>query len=394
MDRRYDFDWLKVLGALLVVIAHTEMMFSPWTPGYGYIQKHKLFSEIGWNLNLWLMPLFMFLAGASVWFALGKRSNRQYLRERLLHLGLPFLVLMITFVVPMTYGIDLWTGKFSGSFLEFSLHFLDRHFSLFHLWFLAYLLIYVLVTLPLFRFLQHPAGRRLIDRLAQVCERMGGLYIFALPLVIVQLALSAVPGSEFPDLGNDWARFLSLLLVFIFGYILNSDARFQAAIARQWRLAAVLALLTFAALFAIAWSDDFNPFRDLPLHYSPEYAAFWTLFALSSWSWLLAWLGLGQRFMNVSHPLLKPATALSYPVYLLHPVFVFPGFLLVAELPVSAILAFPILLAIVLGGTLALSAILQRWWITRSLLGLETRPAVRPSRESADNRVYTFLTVS
>jgi membrane-bound acyltransferase YfiQ involved in biofilm formation len=76
--------------------------------------------------------------------------------------------------------------------------------------------------------------------------------------------------------------------------------------------------------------------------------------------------------MNVSHPLLKRASALSYPVYLLHPVFVFPGYLLVAALPVSALLAFPILLAIVLGGTLALSAVLQHWWITRALLGLGT----------------------
>jgi fucose 4-O-acetylase-like acetyltransferase len=372
MQRRYDFDWLKILGALLVVVAHSEMMFSPWTSAYGCIQKNKVFSEIGWNLNLWLMPLFMFLAGASVWFTLGRRSNRQYLRERILHLGLPFLVLMLIVIVPMRYGLDLWTGKFSDSFFEYALHFLDRHFTLFHLWFLAYLLVYVLVTLPLFRFLQHPAGRRLIDRLAAICERMGGLYIFALPLAIVQLALSAVPGSEFPDLGNDWARFLSLLLIFIFGYILNSDARFQSAIARQWRLTAALALLTFAPLFAIAWSDTFNPFHDLPVEYSLEYAAFWTLFVLSSWSWLLAVLGFGQRFMNVSHPLLKRATALSYPIYLLHPLLVFPAILLVAELPLNAFVAFPLLLAMVLGGTLALIAVLQRWWVTRAVLGFKT----------------------
>jgi hypothetical protein len=32
MPRRYDFDWLRVIGSVLVVVAHGTMLFSPWLP--------------------------------------------------------------------------------------------------------------------------------------------------------------------------------------------------------------------------------------------------------------------------------------------------------------------------------------------------------------------------
>src|SRR5512142_548348 len=99
MNRRYDFDWLRVFGAVMVVVAHCAGVFNTWNPGEGNtvfaaVPQSKLFGELLWNLNLWLMPLFMLLAGGSVWYALSKRSLGQYMRERLLHLGLPLAVLL------------------------------------------------------------------------------------------------------------------------------------------------------------------------------------------------------------------------------------------------------------------------------------------------------------
>jgi peptidoglycan/LPS O-acetylase OafA/YrhL len=313
----------------------------------------------------------MLLAGASVWFTLGKRSNRQYLRERLLHVGLPFIILTLSFIVPAAYWTRSSAGQFSGSPLEFYLHFFEGiaptgNFTLFHMWFLLYLLIYALLTLPLFRFFECARGRRFIDQLARACQRPGGIYLFALPLLAVQLALSRVAlQPESPALVNDWTRFVSLLLVFIFGYLLVSDGRFQQAIAQQWLLASAIAVGTSAVLFAIAWPDTFNPYRDLPLDYSSQYVAFWTVFALGSWSWLIAWLGFGQRYLNVNHPLLKRAGEASYPLYLLHPLLWMPGLFLVSQWQSNALIAFLVLMTIDLTGTLALIVILKRWRITR-----------------------------
>lgn len=390
MNRRYDFDWLKIFGAVMVVIAHCAGSFSPWIsttenlqayPEFSTVQPSKIFSELLWNLNLWLMPMFMLLAGASVWYTLSKRSNRQYLHERLLHLGLPLFILMFALVIPSAYWMRSSMGQFSGSLLDFYLHFFDGiaptgNFTMFHMWFLVYLLIYVLLTLPLFRFLQSNVGQALIDKLARACQRPGGIYLFVLPLLIVQLALSGIfPTPEFPALVNDGPRFIWLLLVFIFGYILISDARFQSAIAKQGRLALVVTLATSVVMFAIAWQDNFNPYRDLPVDYSWTYVGFWTLFTICSWSWLIVLFGFGQQFLNVNHGLLKYASAISYSLYLLHPLIWIPSMFLVLRWQVNTFVVFFAQTVLVLAGTLALTAVLQRWSVTRFLLGLKTTTA-------------------
>jgi hypothetical protein len=131
-----------------------------------------------------------------------------------------------------------------------------------------------------------------------------------------------------------------------------------------------VALGTWAVLAAIAWPESYNPYRDLPTDYSWRYVAFWTLFVASSWSWLLAWLGIGQRYLNVNHPILKRASAASLPLYLLHPLVLFPSILLVARLQLSVWLGPWVLMGLVLAGTLALSALLARVPLARFLLGL------------------------
>ncbi|MGE5140022.1 MAG: acyltransferase family protein [Rudaea sp.] len=385
--RRYDFDWLRAIGAVLVVTAHTASTFSPWTaaaanydPTFSHIETNKLFSEYLWILNLWLMPLFMLLGGASAWFTLGKRTSGRYLRERMVHIGLPFIFLMVALALPSSYAAQTFTGGFRGSFLDFVPTFFDGiypngHFALFHLWFLLYLLIYAIITLPLFRFLERPAGRRLVDRVARVSRRPGGIFVFVLPLLAVQLGLSGIwPQPQFPALVNDWKSFVMLLLAFIFGYILISDPRFQMAIARQWPLAAGVALATSAVLISIAWPDNFNPYRDLPVALSWNYLWFWTVLTISSWSWLVTLLGCAQRFLSRSHSLLKHAAEASYPLYLLHPLVWMPGILLIARLDVAAIPGFTAFTTGVLSGTYLLILLLKRWRVTRFLLGLKPGP--------------------
>jgi hypothetical protein len=378
MPRRYDFDWLRVIGSALVVVAHCSMLFSPWLPAwatpFGTLPKHNVFSQIGWNLNLWLMPFFMLLAGATARFALERRTAQQYLRERLLQLGLPLLVLEVTYAVPAIYLGQVLTGEYDGSLWAFYLRIFDGEVYLFHLWFLAYLLVYAVLTLPLFGYLQGSAGRRLLARLAHLCNRPGGLYLLALPLVAIQLALYGVsPQTLELALRNDWTRFLSLWVVFVLGFVLVSDPGLQTAIARQWRLAGAVALGTWAVLAAIAWPESYNPYRDLPTDYSWRYAAFWTLYVTSSWSWLLAWLGLGQRYLNVNHAVLRSVAAASLPLYLLHPLILFPSILLVSRWNLSVWVGPWVLTGLVVAGTLLLTSILTRWRLTAFLLGMNPK---------------------
>jgi peptidoglycan/LPS O-acetylase OafA/YrhL len=92
-------------------------------------------------------------------------------------------------------------------------------------------------------------------------------------------------------------------------------------------------------------------------------------------SWLLVWLGLGQRFLNFNHPLLKFGCEVSYPLYLLHLLVWIPGVLLIGQIQIDALPSSLVLTALVLGGTLALTVLLKRWRFVGMLLGLKGEPA-------------------
>ena len=140
--RRHDLDALRGIGAMLVVLAHCALVFSPWTEVVQISPQHKLFSELAWFLDPWLMPLFMLLAGASAFFALRRRTDAQYLRAAAPACCFTLLVGVFVFVIPSVYIMRATEGKFQGSLLSFYPHYFEGiqpagNFTLLHLWFLA-----------------------------------------------------------------------------------------------------------------------------------------------------------------------------------------------------------------------------------------------------------------
>ena len=63
-------------------------------------------------ISVWHMPLLFLLAGASTYFALRKRSSRQYVGERFTRLGVPFLFgVFLVLIPPQTwYGARFNSG--------------------------------------------------------------------------------------------------------------------------------------------------------------------------------------------------------------------------------------------------------------------------------------------
>ena len=102
------------------------------------------------------MPLLFVIAGAGMWFALGNRNGGGMVRERSLRLLLPLVAGMLLIVPPQIYFERLFRGQWDGGYLSF---FFERvlqlqpypqgDFSWHHLWFVAYLYVYVFLLLPL-----------------------------------------------------------------------------------------------------------------------------------------------------------------------------------------------------------------------------------------------------
>ena len=318
--RAHYLDWLRVLAVLGVFIFHVMNVFNE----IDFFIKNDELSEPLTTFSAffypWGMPLFFLLAGAGSWFALQRRAPSQYLRERFNRLLIPFVVGSIL-LTPIVYYFD-WAheiepGVAHGTFLEFvkSIPFgpTPRSFGLagYHLWFLAFLFFYSLLTLPLFQWLKEEQGQRFVARLARLCEFRGGLLLFLLPLLVVRLGLQ----SFFP-LYLDWTDFISFLSFYIVGYLLCADKRFIQAIRRDWLVTLAIGIIAFLAAAIISTVTD-----ELDLELVPRMPldwAWWTFYTACSWCWTAFMLFVGIRFLNFSNKWLQSSQEAILPFYVFH----------------------------------------------------------------------------
>ncbi|MDH4139220.1 MAG: acyltransferase family protein, partial [Coriobacteriia bacterium] len=162
MSKRIHYiDWLRVLAVLLLFPFHTWRVFDVEAFYVKGAESVPLTYVLGF-ISAWHMQLLFVLAGASTYFALGKRSGAQYLGERVKRLLVPFLFGWLVLVTPQTwigaklnagYTDSLWSYVANGDFLVLNVREGGDYwggFGLGHLWFILFLLVLSLVALPLF----------------------------------------------------------------------------------------------------------------------------------------------------------------------------------------------------------------------------------------------------
>ena len=171
--RQHYIDWLRVLAVLLLFPFHVLRVFNADDPFY--IKAAHLSAPLSDVLNfisVWHMPLLFVLAGASTFFALGKRSARQYLSERRERLLVPFVFGIFVLIPPQTwyggrfnsgYTQSFWHYLVSGDFLKWNIKDGGDYYGGFgigHLWFIIVLFLVAVVALPLLLLGTHGARRR------------------------------------------------------------------------------------------------------------------------------------------------------------------------------------------------------------------------------------------
>lgn len=235
-SRRYDLDWLRIIAIITLLFYHTGMIYVSW----GWHVQSKAtsypFELIMRWLHNWRMPLLFFISGAGTFFALRKRSFSAYAGERVQRLFVPLVFGMFVIVPPQIYFEWLFRGRFSGSYSEFYPNVFGFQpyqdgggggaFSWHHLWFVAYLFLYSLVSIPVFRWLKSDGGQRFVDRIGRLVEKPGGALCLVGFLLLNDLVLGGFFPHETHALINDWAYFMKNMILFWLGYILISRPAF------------------------------------------------------------------------------------------------------------------------------------------------------------------------
>lgn len=389
-QRYHNLDWLRVLGILVVFIYHAARIYDPlfWYNTFEVRnnQTSPLFSVFCFAVTFWLMPVFFLLAGASTSFSLSRRTSYQFIVERMKRLLVPFAFFLVILIPPQLYMESLQAGTCQGSFLDFlptvftsiGLDLSTPHVITFpqkHLWFLWYLFLMSVVTLPILRLLGGEKGKAFIQRLAVLTENSKIIFAGIVPLAVIRVVLT----PTFPQYQN-YADFCYWSLMYIYGFILYSDKRFEAAMVKERWNACRLGLCCYAGFLIVGWAGDFVALFEHPSHGlgSVLFQFFW---CVNAWAWLVFFLGSAKAYLNASNALLNYSSEAVLPFYILHKTVILVIAFSMAAMPINLYVKFVLLLIAAFVATMILyEFVVKRVTVLRFLVGL---PAVKKTEPAA-----------
>lgn len=362
-QRRYDIDWIRVIVFDILILFHVGMFFNTWDWHIkNNVQLDWLFYPMAFTSE-WRIPILFVVSGMGTRFALSYRSGSQYIKERFTRLFIPLLVGMLIIVPPQVYVERLADGDFLGNYLAFLPHIFDGiyptgNFSWHHLWFLPYLLVMSLLATPLF--LQwRKENNVVVDYLQQLLKTSPyGLYIFALPLLIVEMSLK----PHFPithAFMGDWYALVFYFLLFITGFMLIRIGDIFWGSLEKIRLPALISGIVLFTVIIIFRGHIDNIFMDSIVKVA------------NMWSWILAIFGYSAKYLNKKSATVKYRNEAVYPFYIIHQtITVLIGFWLMNE-PMPVFWKFVMMAVGTFGGSWLFFEMVKRVRFLRPLFGLK-----------------------
>lgn len=318
--RRHDLDWLRFIAIVILLFYHTGMLFNPW----GWHIKNNETSE-GFRywmvfLHYWRMPLLLFISGAGTYMALGKRTPGEYAGERFKRLFIPLVFGMFVVVPPQIYYEHIAEYDNYLDFYKTVFDFIpypQGSFSWHHLWFVAYLLLFSLIALPLLVFLRRRNSDGFIQIMSNILSRPAGILFAPLTLILItQIILRPYFPEETHALLNDWAFFTFYFCFFILGAVCYSNADVWQSIGNNRKhllVAAIFVLVPFYAFYLHLVDLIVLPWTDNQVEISFDVTAVFV-----SWFWVITVIAYGQHYLNRSHRWLVKVNEGLYPFYILH----------------------------------------------------------------------------
>lgn len=373
-SRRHDIDVLRVGAFALLILYHVAMFYVAdwgWHVKSAYLAEWLQLPMIA--INRWRMPLLFLVSGLAVNFLLKRATAGAFAWSRTARLAVPLLFGMAVIVPPQAYLQAVSNGAFAGSYAEFLVAYFTfrpwpagafdgSHIGVTwnHLWYLPYLLAYSLLLAALLPLLNGRAGRALRVRFC----RLRGVKLMLLPAIPLVLSAWLMDFPATHDLVSDWENHARYFTVFLYGYWMGADESLWAELRRlRWALlAAALAMMT-VFLSLVLFLPYGSPDWQRALYDVAEF--------VYQWSALLAILGWAHHLLNRPFRWLPYATEAVYPWYILHQTITVVAGYQLAKFPLGPVAEPLLLVAITVGGCLALHEFVVRRsaWL-RPLFGL------------------------
>jgi hypothetical protein len=310
------------------------------------------FNNFIWICYPWFMPLLFVIAGISTSYALKKRSVKQYVQERFFKLFIPLLFGLFLYIPAQTYFAERFHNQYEGGYLNQYLLFFTKPtdltgytggFSPGHLWFIFFLFMISIISLPImikYNKSSHPIdGNKL-----------------TLPIIIPMFLIPLIMAPILDFGGKSVGQYLALFLLGFF--ILSEDTVLQRLENNRWWLFTVAVLLIILHLIIF--------YKDL---YSGILFDIFHRFIM--WICILAILGIGKHFLNFSNPVTAYLSKSSFPIYFFHQTWVVITAFYVFRITSNSNVQFMLIIPISILLTFLNYEIFRRIPITRFMFGIK-----------------------
>ncbi|WP_211302943.1 acyltransferase family protein [Allonocardiopsis opalescens] len=311
--RLHGLDALRAGALLLGIVLHSLLPFDPAADWLVADERSSALAAVAVSvIHLFRMSLFMLLAGYFGRLVLHRRGWSRYLGDRLLRIGLPFVVFWPLAVLPL-WPLMVLDARLRGAPDPAPRAAAHPLLALppGQLWFLLVLLQSVLIVLIVRALILAVIGPRRAARSAEWAGRLLAAPLGVLPAAVPYWAALlrqgtvdggiAAPAALAPDL----AALTAYAGAFTVGWALQADPGALRRIARSWPAHLTAAVgTTVPALLAA------GPGAPLPLSAAVT--------AVAGWSWVYALLGICVRFLHAERPAIRYLADASYWMYLTH----------------------------------------------------------------------------
>ena len=303
--RKYFIDNIRWLCILMLFPYHIFRIYNSFMEGF-YVEGQDVILTTCFIVATtpWFMPLLFVLAGISSTYALNKRTNSAYIKERVYKLLVPLIAGILLVVPAQTYFAERFHNGFTGGYFYQYILFFTRPtdltgyrggFTPAHLWFILYLFVISIVALPIMSIYKNAKRKLDPDKLT----------LWILPLLFI-FPLLMTPILNFGGLsvGHYFAFFL-------LGYLtLSSDTIIHKLTRHRYLLLVVSVALM--VLHTIAWLLSLHDIFEPPQMIAFVFSTFYGWFAI------LTILGLGNYYLNFRNRSTDYLSASSFPVYIFH----------------------------------------------------------------------------
>ncbi|QOX62009.1 acyltransferase family protein [Anoxybacterium hadale] len=350
--RKYYIDNIRIFCILLLIPYHTAMIFNNFGESwYIHSQNNTLATLFIIGVYPWWMSVLFVLAGMSTVYALKKRTPRQYAKERFQKLLIPMVSAIVLLVPVQTYLADKFFHNYPGSYFDhFSIFFsltdwsgYDGHFTPAHTWFILFLFIISMISLPLMSWYNKKEHKRNSTEMNM---------IKILPMFLVILLCVPILDIGGKSIGEFAACFLLGYFVLGMEEVQNRLVKYRIQLGISWLLLIMIRCSLYQAQLSSGFVWDVEQ-------------------RILSWIGILAIIGLGKYHLEFNSRFTKYFAPAAFPFYFFHQtIVVVTGYFIVQQLPGVFLQYFSIVL-ISYALTFLMYEICRRITFTRFLFGIK-----------------------